>query len=224
MIVSGIWIPRAQRQGRVYQPRHRRSGFGELIQIDGSLHDWFEGRGPKCVLLVYIDDATSRLLELCFVSTESTFDYFHSTQRYLTRYGKPIVFYSFKHGVFRVNAPGATSGTGMTQFGRAFNELNIDIICADTRHIKGRVERADKTLQDRLVKELRLHGINDMEAANDYVYEFREDFNVRFGKEPKCDIDVHRPLNGSEDLDRIFSWQEQRKVTGSQFMIILIGC
>src|SRR5207253_1105852 len=115
---------------QVLRPRHSRDGVGELIQIDGSHHWWFETRGPQCTLLVYIDDATSRLMHLQFAETESTFDYFKATRAYLERYGKPIAFYSDKHGVFRVNSKNAVGGDGMTQFGRALHALNIDIICA----------------------------------------------------------------------------------------------
>lgn len=132
LITAGIWKNRRQRRQRVYQPRYRRDCFGELIQIDGSEHHWFEERGPKCTLLVYIDDATGRLLELNFVDSESTFDYFQSTRHYLEHYGKPVAFYSDKHAVFRVNSVGATSGTGLTQFGRALHELNINIIYANS--------------------------------------------------------------------------------------------
>jgi hypothetical protein len=102
MMVAGLWKDRRQRMRPVHQPRHRRDCIGELIQIDGSQHWWFEGRGPQCTLLVYIDDATSRLMHLQFVETESTFDYFEATRAYLDRYGKPIAFYSDKHAVFRV--------------------------------------------------------------------------------------------------------------------------
>jgi hypothetical protein len=103
MMAAGLWKDRGQRLKPVHQPRHRRDCVGELIQIDGSNHWWFEMRGPRCTLLVYIDDSTSRLMHLQFVETESTFDYFKATRAYLERYGKPIAFYSDKHGVFRVN-------------------------------------------------------------------------------------------------------------------------
>ena len=136
------------------QPRHRRDCVGELIQIDGSEHWWFETRGPQCTLLVYIDDATSRLMHLPFVESESTFDYFAATRAYLECHGKPVAFYYDKHGVFRVNKKDAVGDDGMTQFGRALHALNIDIICANTSQAKGRVERFNATLQDRLVKEM----------------------------------------------------------------------
>src|ERR1700676_4495650 len=110
MITAGLWKGRPGRLKAVHQPRYRRDCLGELIQIDGSDHWWFEGRGPRCTLLVYIDDATSRLMHLQFVESESTFDYFAATRAYLERYGKPVAFYSDKHGVFRVNKKDAIGG------------------------------------------------------------------------------------------------------------------
>src|SRR6202022_1768807 len=151
MIDAGLWVRRTDRLKRIHQPRARRDCLGELVQIDGSEHWWFEDRGPQSTLLVYVDDATSRLMHLKFVETESTFDYFQATREYLEAHGKPVAFYSDKHGVFRVNSPGAVQGDGMTQFGRSLHALNIDILCANTPQAKGRVERANKTLQDRLV-------------------------------------------------------------------------
>ena len=103
MLAEGIWKDRKQRLPRVYQPRYRRDCVGELVQIDGSEHWWFEGRGPQCTLLAFIDDATSALMHACFVPTESTFDYFKATRAYLERHGKPVAFYSDKHAIFRVN-------------------------------------------------------------------------------------------------------------------------
>lgn len=153
MAAAGIWVTRDRRLPKVHQPRYRRACLGELVQIDGSPHAWFEERGPACTLLVYVDDATGRLMELRFVQSESTFDYFASTVAYLRRHGKPVAFYSDKHSIFRMAHQGATGrGDGETQFGRALTELNIDIICANSPQAKGRVERMNKTLQDRLVK------------------------------------------------------------------------
>ena len=119
MIEAELWVDRKQRRKRVHQPRSRRDCVGELVQIDGCEHWWFEDRGPQCTLLVFIDDATGRLMHLQFVESESTFAYFHAARAYLEAWGKPIAFYSDKHGVFRVNHPGALGGDGMTQFGRA---------------------------------------------------------------------------------------------------------
>lgn len=215
MMAEGLWADRKQRLRPVHQPRNRRGCVGELIQIDGSRHWWFEDRGPECTLLVYIDDATSRLMHLRFVASESTFDYFQATRTYLEAYGKPLAFYSDKHGVFRVNATGAVGGDGMTQFGRALHELNIEIICANTPQAKGRVERANKTLQDRLVKELRLKGINSVEGGNAMLPGFMADYNSRFAKEPRNGHDMHRIISEADNLTKAFAWREDRTVSNS---------
>src|SRR3954463_11367605 len=215
MIGAGLWVRRKDRLKRIHQPRARRDCLGELVQIDGSEHWWFEDRGPQCTLLVYIDDATSRLMHLKFVETESTFDYFRSTREYLEAYGKPVAFYSDKHATFRVNKVGATGGDGMTQFGRALHELNVDIICANAPQAKGRVERANGTLQDRLVKEMRLAGISTIEAGNAFLPGFMEDYNRRFAKPPFNDKDVHPPLTEQDVIDDAFAWKEERTVSQS---------
>lgn len=132
MIDAGFWIPRKLRPPKVHQPRNRRACLGELIQIDGSDHRWFEERAPACTLLVYVDDATSQIMELRFTHSESTFTYFAATRAYLERHGKPVAFYSDKASVFRVNKKGATNGDGHTQFARALFELNIEGICANS--------------------------------------------------------------------------------------------
>lgn len=213
MMVAGFWKDRKQRMKPVHQPRNRRECVGELIQIDGSQHWWFETRGPQCTLLVYIDDATSRLMHLQFVESESTFDYFKATRTYLEQHGKPVAFYSDKHGVFRVNSKDAAGGDGMTQFGRALHALNIDIICANSSQAKGRVERANATLQDRLVKEMRLLGISSMEAGNAFLPVFMADYNARFAKPPFGDRDLHRSCAEHDDLDDAFAWKEERSVS-----------
>lgn len=215
MMAASIWKDRRQRMKPVHQPRHRRDCLGELIQIDGSDHWWFETRGPRCTLLVYIDDATSRLMHLQFVESESTFDYFNATRAYLERHGKPIAFYSDKHGVFRVNRKDAAGGDGMTQFGRALHALNIDIICANCSQAKGRVERANATLQDRLVKEMRLQGISTMAAGNAFLPAFMADYNARFAKPPFDERDLHRCFSEHDDLDDAFAWKEERSVSAN---------
>lgn len=215
MIAARIWKTRKQRRDRPHQPRNRRDCYGELIQIDGSDHHWFEERGPRCTLLVYVDDATSSLMELRFAPSESTFDYFHSTKRYIQRHGKPVAFYSDKHSIFRVSDKKVSQGggTGMTQFGRALDQLNIEIICANTSQAKGRVERMNKTLQDRLVKELRLRKISNMTDGNEFLEEYMEEFNAKFSKPARIGKDLHRPLTSFENIDDIFSVQIQRTVT-----------
>jgi transposase len=214
MIAEGIWKPKRAKRPPVHQLRERRACFGELMQIDGSDHAWFEERGPKCTLLMYIDDATGQLLELQFVAEETFFAYCEASRRYFERYGKPVAFYSDKHGIFRVNQErplGTTSG--LTQFRRAMQALDIQIICANTPQAKGRIERANQTLQDRLVKELRLRGISDMPAGNAYLPEFQEDFNRRFAVPPRSNYDAHRPLLKTENLDLILSHQVTRTLS-----------
>lgn len=213
MVADGLWVRRRDRVKAVHQPRHRRDCLGELIQIDGSEHRWFEDRGPMCTLLVYIDDATSRLMQLLFVPSESTFAYFQATRAYLEAHGKPIAFYSDKFSVFRINRADGGGDGKMTQFGRALDELNIDILCANSPQAKGRVERANGTLQDRLVKELRLAGISDIDAANAFLPDFLADFNSRFAKPARLDKDLHRPLAPQDDLDVGLTWQVDRTVT-----------
>jgi hypothetical protein len=165
-------------------------------------------------LLVYIDDATGQLLELLFVPSETFFGYCEATRHYVERYGKPVAFYSDKHSIFRVNQPQTIGkGEGLTQFGRAMGELDIQIICANTPQAKGRIERANQTLQDRLVKELRLQGISDMEAGNAYLPEFRDDYNRRFAVVPRSNHDAHRPLLPADNLDRLLTHQEKRTLT-----------
>jgi len=209
MIEEEIWKPKRAKKPPVHQMRERRACIGELVQIDGSDHDWFEGRAARCNLLVYIDDATGQLLELWFVPEETTFAYFAASRHYFERYGKPVAFYSDKHGIFRVNQE-QTSGLsdGITQFGRAMQEMGIQIICASTPQAKGRVERANQTLQDRLVKELRLQGISDIDTANAFLPQFREDFNRRFAVQPRSTHNAHRPLLKIENLDLILTRQK----------------
>jgi len=203
MTANELWIPRSKRLKRPYQPRYNLDCFGELIQIDGSYHDWFEGRAPKCCLLVYIDDATGKLLHLRFCEAETTFDYMLSTKAYIEQYGKPLAFYSDEHSVFRVN-----QNSQITQFDRILNELNIDIIFANSPQAKRRV------VQDRLVKEIRLESICSIAEANAWLSSFIEQFNQKFAKCARNSNNLHRPLTESNlELDDIFTWQKTRKVT-----------
>lgn len=215
MINAGIWNAKYTQAARVHQPRYRRPYYGELIQIDGSIHNWFEERGPKCVLLVFIDDATSMVQKLLFVEAETTFGYLRILKDYLKTYGKPKAFYSDKHVVFKVNIPEAKSGSGFTQFGRVLNELGIESIFANSPQAKGRFERCNGTLQDRLVKELRYRKISDIVTANQFLESFQKDFNLRFAKVPENIINVHRTLEEREtcQLETLFTIQTPHKVT-----------
>ncbi|HET8669882.1 MAG TPA: ISNCY family transposase, partial [Candidatus Saccharimonadales bacterium] len=213
MIEEGLWKPRKAKKMTVHQLRERRASFGELVQIDGSPHDWFEGRAPTCVLLVFIDDATGQLVQLRFVESESFFSYCQAAERYFQHYGKPVALYSDKHGIFRVNVPSTSTGEALTQFGRAMQELDIQILCANSPQAKGRVERVIQTLQDRLPKELRLRGISNRTAGNAYLPEFLADFNPRFAVEARSSVNAHRPLTTKEDLAHILTWQETRTLS-----------
>ncbi|WP_299831996.1 ISNCY family transposase [uncultured Roseobacter sp.] len=209
---DGIWLSRKQRR-TFHQPRLRRECYGELIQIDGSDHRWFEDRGDPCTLLVFIDDATSTLMELRFVRSESTFSYFEALESYLLKHGRPVAFYSDKHTVFRVPKP-SKHMSGLTQFGRALAELNIEILCANSSQAKGRVERANRTLQDRLVKELRIAGISSMEDGNGFLEGFVERYNAKFAKAPARTDNLHRALNIEPDrLGEVFCLRDKRYVT-----------
>lgn len=214
MIKAGLWKDREARRPRPYQPRYRRDCRGELIQIDGSKHWWFEDRGPQCTLLVYIDDATSELMHLRMVESESTFAYMEATRAYIEAHGKPVAFYSDKHTVFR-NTRASALGDGMTHFGRALEALNIEIICANSPQAKGRVERVNATLQDRLVKTMRLEGISTIAQANAFLPGYMAQHNQRFAKAPFDLRDLHRPLAAHEDLRAAMIWREWRSVSSA---------
>ena len=212
MMAEGLWKVKSRRRLRIHQRRPRRACFGELIQIDGSPHAWFEDRGKRCTLIVFIDDATGRLLYLRFVAAETTQAYMEALGVYLGRYGRPVALYSDRHSIFRVNH-GRQEGK-VTQFTRAVKTLDIEPIHANTPQAKGRVERANQTLQDRLVKELRLAGIDGMEAGNDFLPAFMADYNRRFAVAPKSEEDAHRAvLQNAEELDLILRRHETRKLS-----------
>ena len=214
MMEAGLWQDRAAKRPRPYQPRYRRDCRGELVQVDGSKHWWFEGRGPQCTLLVFIDDATSELMHVEMVESESTFSYMRATRTYLERHGKPVAFYTDKHSAFRNNTASA-KGDGMTHLGRALDRLNIELICANSPQAKGRVERVNATLQDRLVKAMRLQRISTIDQANAFLPSYMAQHNRRFAKAPFDPRDLHRPLAIHEDLEAELVWREQRTVTGA---------
>ncbi len=216
MVADGLWTVRRRKKRQIYQPRYRRDCVGELIQIDGSHHDWFEGRSPKCCLLVFIDDATSKLMSLYFCEAETTYDYMNVTRQYIAEHGKPIALYSDKHSVFKINSPSRKTSKQMTQYSRALYELSIELICANSSQAKGRVERANFTLQDRLIKEMRLAGINTIEEANAWVPHYISIHNARFACLPHSSNDKHRLLQESSvELDNIFARQVSRSLTSS---------
>lgn len=213
MLEDGLWKAKRVRKLVVHAMRERRACYGELVQMDGADHDWFEGRSERCTLLVMIDDANGQLGALHFVSEESFFGYCSLLRQYIAAHGRPAGLYTDKHGIFRVNIPNLGTGDNLTQFGRAMQSLEIPILCANSPQAKGRVERVNATLQDRLVKEMRLQGIHDMQQGNAYLPEYIADFNRRFAVQPRSSLDVHRPLLPNHNLDQILAWQESRLVS-----------
>jgi len=213
-IELGLWRPKVRGIKRVFQARDRRPRFGELIQIDGSPHDWFEGRAPKCTLLVFIDDATSRLTALHFAPAETTRAYLFALKAHVLSHGVPLAFYSDKHGIFRVNAKEAVSGDGYTEFDRVLRRLNIGSICASTPQAKGRVERANQTLQDRLIKEMRLRGISNIADANAFLPTFIAMWHKKFAVPPREEADAHRPWLGlGASLDEALARHDTRSLS-----------
>ena len=212
---AGIWLSRKQRR-TFHQPRLRREAYGELVQIDGSEHRWFEDRGPACSLLVFVDDATGKLMQLRFVRSESAFTYFEALALYLKEHGAPIAFYSDKHSVFRVAKKDPKGGQGMTQFGRALSELHIEILCANSSQAKGRVERMNRTLQDRLVKELRLAKISGMEAGNAFLPTFISQYNDRFAVAPARSDNLHRPVDMTASRLKDVLCKREERYVGAQ--------
>lgn len=209
MVEAGLWRAGKKRAG-VHPPRERRPRLGELVQIDGSLHDWFEGRGPYCTLIAFIDDATSRVMAASFVPAETTQAYLNGLHTYVLAYGCPAALYSDRHGIFTKHD---SEDAEPTQFQRATADLGIATIQALTPQAKGRVERLFLTLQDRLVKAMRLAGISDMEAANAFLPTYLPEHNARFAVLPADDQDAHLPcsLDGTA-LARACAIQQRRKL------------
>ena len=217
MTMTELWHPR--RRGTKHRAwRERRACVGMLIQLDGSEHDWFEGRGPKCALLVYIDDATSRILHAEFVTVEDTFNLMRSTGLYLRKHGRPVDYYVDKDSIYTINRQTRIDEElrdvdPVTQFKRAMTQLGVGVILANSPQAKGRVERGFRTHQDRLVKELRLANISTMEAGNVFLRDvYIDDHNARYAVEAASPTNAHRPLLAEHRLDEILSRRTERSV------------
>lgn len=217
LVKAGLWKAKPRRVKKVHVWRPRRSMRGELLQWDTSTHDWLEGRGEKLYLISLIDDATSELFAR-FVGRESTRSNLEVLRHYLERNGRPAAVYTDKAGHFqvnpgRINHYGDRGGEGTTQIERALKELGIVRIAAHSPQAKGRVERCFGTLQDRLVKSLRLAGVTTLEEANRHLEEeFLPFWKKRFTRKPASAVDAHRPMEESHDLDSILSHVETRQV------------
>lgn len=211
MRAAGLWRAKRKRLTPIHPLRERRPQRGELIQIDGSPHDWFEGRGPRCTLLVFIDDATSELMALRFVPTETTTGYLLALREHIIVHGLPMCVYSDRHSIFRTTN---TQNPQPTYFARALERLGIEGIQASSPQAKGRVERANQTLQDRLVKAMRLAGIDNMDAANAWVEHYLEGHNQRFAVAATEPEDAHVPFQGSlDELDIALAYHHERRLS-----------
>jgi len=211
LIEEGLWQRRRQRS-RHRQWRPRQAQYGALVQIDGSEHDWFEGRGPRAALMVMIDDATNRT-EARFYEAEDTRAAFDVFGRYADGHGLPQALYADLDSIYRVNHPGTDGPPPLTQFGRAMQQLGVRIVPAYSPQAKGRVERRHALFQDRLVKELRLVGLGTLAEANRYLEEvFLPDLNRRFTVTAASPLDLHRTLPRGMRLDEVLCWEEERVV------------
>lgn len=219
MIIAGLWTARKRKVKDIHPYRERRTCLGELIQLDGSPHAWFEGRAPKCTLLVFIDDATNRIMDGVFVDYEGTWTLFGATNHYLVIHGKPSAFYVDKHSTFKINRQAnieedLKDQQAQSQFARAMDNLKIEVIFANSPQAKGRVKNLFGTLRDRLIKEMRLVGINTQKEGTKF---FREVYipkhNAKFAVAPREKANLHRPLLNKDDLKRIFTIQSKRLVS-----------
>lgn len=216
LMAEGLW-ERRRRRGAHRRRRPRKEHRGELLQLDGSHHDWFEGRRAWAVLMVAIDDASGDVYAQ-FFEEETMAAAMHTLWGYLDRHGVPHALYVDRDSIYRSDREPTPheilqGKTPCTQFGRALEELEVRLIMAHSPQAKGRVERCHGTLQDRLVKWLRLRGISDVESANRFLEEeFLKDFNERFGVEPASPANLHRAVPTGLDLRLVFSVRERRTV------------
>jgi molybdenum-dependent DNA-binding transcriptional regulator ModE len=205
-----LWIPRLKRK-KIHYSRPRRQCFGELIQADGSHHHWFGEENPICNATVLIDDATSIITAIVFSEGETLNSYFQALEQHLMKYGRPRALYTDQFSIFK--SPRKAKDT-KTQMNIALDKLEIELILASSPQAKGRVERANRVLQDRLLKEMKLRGIKTITEANEYAKKFIEIYNKRFSKKPMSNVDAHRPLEGY-DLQRILCRYETRSLSSS---------
>jgi len=213
LIEGGDW--QKQRKGRAHrQWRERKHYSGEMIQMDGSHHDWFEGRGPECVLMGHIDDATGNVYGR-FYEYEGTIPAMDSFRRYIRKYGIPVSVYLDKHTTYKSPAKPSVedeiNGTEpLSEFERALKELGVDVKHAHSPQAKGRIERLFRTFQDRVIKEMRLRGISTIEEANKFLQGYLPEYNRRFAVKPKKEGDLHRAVPKGIKLDSILCIKTER--------------
>jgi transposase-like protein len=210
LLEEGLWQRRRRRDPHRSR-RSRRACFGELVQLDASVHDWLESRGEELVLISMIDDATNRIVAR-FYRAATTLTHLELLGRWLRRHGRPLAVYTDRHSIFEPQEKGRAVGEGETQFGRALRELDIELIRAHSPQAKGRIERSFGTAQDRWVKELRLAGATTEAEANAVLERLLPSHNRRFSKAARQTQDAHRPLGPGHNLAAILSVQEERVV------------
>jgi transposase len=212
---AGIWKPRAPECRVASSPVACKRRFGELVYIAGRSQRWFKERAPLCTLLMFLDDATNRLQLLRFIEGQATFDYMQAAKAYVQRHGKPLAFYDDSHAAVRTTRRGGVQSTRSTQYGRALNELGIELIAAEDPASRVRMRRTFSALQRRLVRELRNRGLSSMREANAWIDEFVEAHNKRNAVQPALPDDAHRPLLSGESLEDIFTWREMRTLSSA---------
>lgn len=223
MTALGLWKPKRKKENGQYRAwRPRRERYGAMEQFDGSYHRWFEDRAEECCLLAAVDDATGQITRAEFGASESVVEVAGFWKGYVTERGKPLQVYLDKFSTYKINHKNAKDNAElMTQFQRMMKEIGIELITAHSPEAKGRIERLFQTLQDRLVKELRLAGISAIPEANRFLKDvFIPQFNAQFGVVPAEEGDLHRRLTEREheNLDAIFSVHSVRKV-GNDFTV-----
>src|SRR6202166_785899 len=210
MIQAALWRPRRQRVKAVHLWRERRANFGELVMQDSSPFRWLENRGPACQLIALIDDATSRIWAR-FTEHDTTEENLRTLEGWLRRYGRPVAHYTDKNSIFRTAGPATLpeqlrGERARSQFGRALQELGIEWIAAQSPQAKGRIERLFETLQDRLVKEMRLAEINTLEGGNHFLEtRFLPEWEQRFTVAPRNPRNAHRRLGPEQRLEEVMS-------------------
>lgn len=218
MSAAGLWQVRRKRGRQVHVWRERRAAFGELVMMDSSPFRWLEERGPKLHLMALIDDATSRFWGR-LAERETTLEHLGALRDWLQRWGRPLALYTDKHSIFQTTRPVQWAEqlegerTARTEFGRALRELGIGWIPAHSPQAKGRIERLFGTLQDRLVKEMRLAGVSTVEEANGFLQQvFVPFWEERFTVRPRQSLDTHRPLGPEHRLEEILSVRQARSI------------
>ncbi len=214
MIEEDLWKVNSRKQVEFYAKRPRKEHYGALVQFDGSYHEWFEERASECCLLAAVDDATSQLVGARFVTNENLNDIFAFWRDYLLNKGKPKAVYTDKLMAYHNNFVAEQRDDRLTQFQRAMKGLNVELIAANSPQAKGRVERVFDTLQDRMIKEMRLEGIDSREQGNEFLGKFVEEYNEKYGKAPEQQGDFHRELSEREEelLPRYLCKQEERVI------------